>query len=404
MLNDLYPLLRTVQPAELNYTLNAIATALEGRGTARREPRDARRLPEAAQPRASPPSSTTSGCSARSPTPTPTCCPSSPRLLRNTVTTTHTLEDQRGAAQGAVQRRAELLRHAPSLPRANGDNLVRLADLSAAQPRAARALRARVPLPARRHRRAAPAPGRGVPRHHPAHRARDPAATSRAATARRTPGLRRQAAATYCGTLPDPPWSQSNPLTSQPDFNDGVDEPTGKGTSRVGPAGPAPPPATPARRRRVGAAQLAARPGPRRAAPTEVPDLGRCCVGPLARGTEVSCDEPILDKQTATTWSSCSSSSSSPRSRPALLVVTIGNLDFGSTQEYKAVFTDATGVVKGDDIRVAGVKVGSVKERRDRRPHPCAGHLQRRPRHARSTAAPTPTSATATSSASATSR
>lgn len=32
VLNDIYPLLRTVQPAELNYTLNALATALEGRG------------------------------------------------------------------------------------------------------------------------------------------------------------------------------------------------------------------------------------------------------------------------------------------------------------------------------------------------------------------------------------
>ena len=32
VLSDLYPLLRTVQPAELNMTLNAIATALEGRG------------------------------------------------------------------------------------------------------------------------------------------------------------------------------------------------------------------------------------------------------------------------------------------------------------------------------------------------------------------------------------
>jgi phospholipid/cholesterol/gamma-HCH transport system substrate-binding protein len=31
-LNDLYPLLRAVQPAELNKTLNALATALEGRG------------------------------------------------------------------------------------------------------------------------------------------------------------------------------------------------------------------------------------------------------------------------------------------------------------------------------------------------------------------------------------
>jgi phospholipid/cholesterol/gamma-HCH transport system substrate-binding protein len=32
VLNDIYPLLRAVQPAELNYTLNAISGALEGRG------------------------------------------------------------------------------------------------------------------------------------------------------------------------------------------------------------------------------------------------------------------------------------------------------------------------------------------------------------------------------------
>ena len=32
VLNDLYPLLRAVQPADINATLNAIATALEGRG------------------------------------------------------------------------------------------------------------------------------------------------------------------------------------------------------------------------------------------------------------------------------------------------------------------------------------------------------------------------------------
>jgi phospholipid/cholesterol/gamma-HCH transport system substrate-binding protein len=32
VLSDLYPLLRTVQPAQLNYTLTAMATALEGRG------------------------------------------------------------------------------------------------------------------------------------------------------------------------------------------------------------------------------------------------------------------------------------------------------------------------------------------------------------------------------------
>jgi phospholipid/cholesterol/gamma-HCH transport system substrate-binding protein len=44
-----------------------------------------------------------------------------------------------------------------------------------------------------------------------------------------------------------------------------------------------------------------------------------------------------------------------------LLAVTIGNLSFADTKEYKAVFSDATGVVKGDDVRIAGVKVGNVE-------------------------------------------
>ena len=44
-----------------------------------------------------------------------------------------------------------------------------------------------------------------------------------------------------------------------------------------------------------------------------------------------------------------------------LLAITIGNVTFGQTDEYKAVFTDVTGVNKGDDVRISGVKVGSVK-------------------------------------------
>jgi phospholipid/cholesterol/gamma-HCH transport system substrate-binding protein len=46
----------------------------------------------------------------------------------------------------------------------------------------------------------------------------------------------------------------------------------------------------------------------------------------------------------------------------AMLVLTIGNITFGGSREYKAEFSDATGVVKGDDIRIAGVKVGNVKK------------------------------------------
>jgi phospholipid/cholesterol/gamma-HCH transport system substrate-binding protein len=45
-----------------------------------------------------------------------------------------------------------------------------------------------------------------------------------------------------------------------------------------------------------------------------------------------------------------------------LLAIVIGNLSFGSTHSFNAEFTDATGLVKGDDVRIAGVKVGSVQD------------------------------------------
>jgi phospholipid/cholesterol/gamma-HCH transport system substrate-binding protein len=46
----------------------------------------------------------------------------------------------------------------------------------------------------------------------------------------------------------------------------------------------------------------------------------------------------------------------------SLLVITIGNISFGPTKQYKAIFSDATGVVTGDDVRIAGVKVGTVQD------------------------------------------
>ena len=44
-----------------------------------------------------------------------------------------------------------------------------------------------------------------------------------------------------------------------------------------------------------------------------------------------------------------------------LLVITIGNVSFGQSTDYKAVFTDVTGLNTGDDVRISGVRVGSVK-------------------------------------------
>jgi phospholipid/cholesterol/gamma-HCH transport system substrate-binding protein len=44
----------------------------------------------------------------------------------------------------------------------------------------------------------------------------------------------------------------------------------------------------------------------------------------------------------------------------AMLAATIANRTSGDTATYKAEFTDATGLLTGDDVRIAGVRVGQV--------------------------------------------
>jgi phospholipid/cholesterol/gamma-HCH transport system substrate-binding protein len=46
----------------------------------------------------------------------------------------------------------------------------------------------------------------------------------------------------------------------------------------------------------------------------------------------------------------------------AVLAVSIANLDLSSTKTYKARFTDATLLLPGDDVRIAGVRVGQVTD------------------------------------------
>ena len=43
-----------------------------------------------------------------------------------------------------------------------------------------------------------------------------------------------------------------------------------------------------------------------------------------------------------------------------LLAAIMGNIGFGSSTTYKAVFSSASMLEKGDDVRVAGVSVGEV--------------------------------------------
>jgi phospholipid/cholesterol/gamma-HCH transport system substrate-binding protein len=42
------------------------------------------------------------------------------------------------------------------------------------------------------------------------------------------------------------------------------------------------------------------------------------------------------------------------------LAATIGNFRFGGSESYRALFTDVTGLQKGDDVRIAGVRVGEI--------------------------------------------
>ncbi|HEY7593502.1 MAG TPA: MCE family protein [Actinophytocola sp.] len=46
----------------------------------------------------------------------------------------------------------------------------------------------------------------------------------------------------------------------------------------------------------------------------------------------------------------------------AILAISIANLDLSSTNTYKARFTDATLLLPGDDVRIAGVRVGQVED------------------------------------------
>jgi phospholipid/cholesterol/gamma-HCH transport system substrate-binding protein len=133
VLNDFYPLLRTIQPAELNYTLNAIADALEGRGEQlgqslvtldgylkRLNPqvpgiiRDLKLLSGV--------SKTYQGV-----------IPELAATLRNSVTTGNTLVEKEELLQKFLRDTSAFSGTAQDFLQTNGDNLIRLGKLSAPQ-------------------------------------------------------------------------------------------------------------------------------------------------------------------------------------------------------------------------------------------------------------------------------
>lgn len=286
VLSDLYPLLRTVQPADLNMTLNAMATALEGRGDQlgenletvdsylkRMNPQlpalieDLRMTAQVSDTYAD-------------------VMPQVAQILDDTVKTTGTLQDREQELHALFTDVASFSDTAKGFLDQNGDNLIRLSRIGQDQFRVfakyapeysclTRGIVNAGKLQAEAFRgfvlhivlETLPNQPRPYNINDLPHFGED-----------RGPA---------CLHLPNPPWSQSNPVRHQPNFNDGVDEPLGKGTSRVAPN---------AYFRGGNLAGTTAETdllksllGPALGVGAEdVPDLGVLLVGPMARGAEVS--------------------------------------------------------------------------------------------------------------------
>ncbi len=287
VLADLYPLLETVEPAQLNMTLNALATALEGRGEALGEnleivdsylKRFNPRLPELIEDLRL----TADVSDIYS-----DVLPEVATILDNTITTAGTFEEREDQATLLYQDIAEFSDTARTFLADNETNIIRSAELSAAQLRVFSRYAPEFPCLTGGIVKAGEAQAeafRGFVLHIVLETLpRQP----KAYTPQDQPRLGENRGPN-CLHLPNPPWSQSNPVRFQPNFDDGVDEGTGKGTSR--------PPAGLVVGDGEGYAGTAdeAMLFRRLLAPSlgvtadEVGDLGPLLVGPLARGAKVS--------------------------------------------------------------------------------------------------------------------
>jgi phospholipid/cholesterol/gamma-HCH transport system substrate-binding protein len=289
VLADLYPLLRTVQPADINLTLNAISTALEGRGDdLGRDLVTVDHYLERINPQI-PQILQDLRLTTRVSNTYADVMPSIAQILDNTITTTGTLEDRHQQLQALFTDVSSFSDTAHDFLRANGDNIIRLGQVS--RPQAQMLARYAPEYPCllgglvnagKREAQAFRDFTLHIVLETLPNQPRGYTAADRPVYAdNRGPN---------CLHLPTPPFSQSNPVRHQPDFKDGVDSPTGKGTDRVAPSygrgftrgtGYAGGPAETGLLKSLLAPSLGV-------TPDDVPDLGVLLVGPMARGAEVS--------------------------------------------------------------------------------------------------------------------
>lgn len=303
VLSDLYPLLRAVQPAELNMTLNAIATALEGRGDQlgenletvdsylkRLNPQipalveDLRLTAQVSDIYAD-------------------VLPEVGTILANTVTTTTTLEDRETALNALFTNVSNFSDSARTFLDDNEDNLIRLGEVSAAQLRVLSRYSTEFPCLLKGIVNIGELQAEAF-RGYTLHIILETLPNQpRPYNVNDKPELGEDRGPS-CINLPNPPGSQSNPVRRQPDFQDGVDEPTGKGTSRAGTGYTGldtsifgiPGYAGSTAERDLLRELLAPGLGTTAA---NVPDLGALLVGPMARGATVSLGEPTSSGEVA---------------------------------------------------------------------------------------------------------
>ncbi|WP_028653570.1 MCE family protein [Nocardioides halotolerans] len=297
VLSDLYPLLRTVEPAALNQTLNALATALEGRGDQLGENLETvdsylKRLNPQIPALVEDLRLTASVSDTYA-----EVLPQVGDILHNTVTTTTTLETREARLHELLDDVTQFSGTARTFLDDNGDNLIRLGEVSRAQLRVLARYSTEFPCLlgglVNNGKMEAEA-FRGFTLHIVLETLPN---QPRGYTEADKPVLGEDRGPT-CLHLPNPPWNQSNPVRRQPDFVDGVDTPTGKGTSRTG--------ASYAGASGVQLGDFGAYAGsPEEAdllntllAPAlgttaeQVPDLGSLLLGPMVRGATVSVGDP----------------------------------------------------------------------------------------------------------------
>jgi phospholipid/cholesterol/gamma-HCH transport system substrate-binding protein len=295
VLSDLYPLLTAVQPGKINMTLNAIATALEGRGDQlgenletvdsylkRLNPQipalveDLRLTAQVSDIYAD-------------------VLPEVGTILQNTVTSTGTLEDRATQLNALFTNVSNFSDSARTFLDDNEANMIRLGEVGRAQLEVLARYATGFPcllkgiVTAGEYQAEA---FRGFTLHIVLETLPN---QPRAYGPQDQPRLGEDRGGT-CVNLPNPPGSQANPARRQPNFDDGVDEPTGKGTSRAatgyaldtslfGDPGYAGSTAEADLLRDLLAPGLGL-------TASDVPDLGLLLVGPMVRGATVSLGEP----------------------------------------------------------------------------------------------------------------